>query len=529
MPMNPRAQHVRDGDSPFVPIAPQWRLAIIGCVLVYNMLAPGLAQAFADVPAPLTIPRLWAEVLYQFLLFLPLFFYRRDYGWLHPLIFPAVFALAHNLARDPLGLLAPLLGTSDALAVESTSQALAALGDHQLALARLEYTGLKILALSAYYAGFFLSPSLPVPRFVAPQPREAALKAFAAIVFAGSIFVFYVRARGGISAHLLSFTEGRFRALGGDGPLMVLMGSASVALVIWYALDPEAWRQPLFWASAVFAVPVGFLAGGSRSAVIEVLITLLAIWMLRHRKLPAGRIGALAVTAFLFIGAAGLIRTQWHAEAIDWGQLTRVDVQELLAAGRQDALQREANEAGLAVVALGPEAAGFLWGKTYLAAVFFWVPRALWHDKPRGAGAYTAAALFRGQDIEEGVPRGGGIPPDGVAEAYWNFWIPGVVGIFLLFGTLHRWMARLVAANAGVRAVWPIYIIVLLQFQPTTIAIVETLQQVIPGLALLFWMGALGLRQQAARGRSMPRGRPPEPGRCGPAADAGAALAEPVR
>jgi hypothetical protein len=472
-------------------------------VLVYNMLAPGMAQALSNAPAPLTVPRLWAEVLYQFLLFLPLFFYRRDYGWLHPLIFPAVFELAHSLARDPLGLLAPLLGTSDALAVDSSSQALAALGDHQLALARLEYTGLKILALIAYYAGYFLSPALPVPEFAPSQPRESALKAFAMIVFAALVFGFYVHARGGISAHLLSFTEGRFRTLGGDGPLMVVMGSASIALVTWYALDRQAWRSPLFWASAAFAIPVGFLAGGSRSAVITVLIMLLAIWMLHHRKLPAGRMAILAVASFAFIGAAGLIRTQWHVEAIDWRQLTRVDVQAWLEAGRRDALQREANEAGLAVVALGPEAVGFLNGKTYLAAVFFWVPRALWKDKPRGAGAYTAAALFRGQDIEQGVPRGGGIPPDAVAEAYWNFWIPGVVCIFVLFGGLHRWMARLLSANPEVRAVWPIYVIVLLQFKPTTIAIVETLQQVMPGLALLCWMNALPLPPRADRGQRL--------------------------
>jgi hypothetical protein len=483
--------------SPFIPITWRWRIAVLGYVIVYNVIAPGVGQVLSDIPAPLAVPRLWAEVIYQTLLFMPLLFYRPDYGWLHPLIFPVLFDTAIQLTREPIQLIAPFMGVGPGLGVASGSAALVGFDEMDLAVARLTYTSVKILAITVYYIGYFFGPKIRVPEFLPCNPSNVRLKSLAAVLVAAAVFLMYVHSRGGLSAHLLSLRYLRFETLGGDGPILVLIAVAGIAILVWYALDERAGRRPLFWAAAAFGIPVGFLSGGSRSAVVYELVLLAILWALRHQRMPASRGLVLAAVSFLIFGALGIIRTDYEAREVNWGTLTSLDMAAWAEAADQEVAQRAANDSGLVVVALGPEA-GLLWGKTYLSAVLFWFPRAWWHGKPRGAGAYTAAVLFEGQDLAslaKEPPRSAALPPGAVAEAFWNFHVPGVVVIFFLYGMFHRWLARLLLINARAAAVWPLYAILLLHFLPQTDSMIETLQAAIPCFALLYWMNAFKYRR----------------------------------
>jgi oligosaccharide repeat unit polymerase len=91
-----------------------------------------------------------------------------------------------------------------------------------------------------------------------------------------------------------------------------------------------------------------------------------------------------------------------------------------------------------------PEKAGHLYGSSYLAIPFFWVPRAVWPDKPNdGLGSWVKTTLF-------GVPaRGGGWPPGFVAESYVNFGYIGILFIPFLIGLGMRALYDYFAPSLG--------------------------------------------------------------------------------
>ena len=67
------------------------------------------------------------------------------------------------------------------------------------------------------------------------------------------------------------------------------------------------------------------------------------------------------------------------------------------------------------------------------AAVFAFVPRWIWEEKPRGPGSLYA------QNFLGEVREGTAVPVNPVAEEYWNFGIIGVILFSLLYGVIiHR-------------------------------------------------------------------------------------------
>ena len=102
----------------------------------------------------------------------------------------------------------------------------------------------------------------------------------------------------------------------------------------------------------------------------------------------------------------------------------------------------------LPVLARVPERVPLLMGSSYLAAVAVVVPRKVWKGKPRQVGGLTGMTFFNTH---------AGVPPGPVAEAYWNFHIPGVLIVFGLLGMFHRWLANTYlhyAASPGAIAVY---------------------------------------------------------------------------
>lgn len=482
--------------NPFVPIAWPWRVGVLVFVLVYRVLVPGAQQILYPGSAPLGAERMALDVLYEAMLFAPLVFYRREWGWLHPLLFPSLFALAKAVLTAPGQLLAPLglfYRPPDAplfhVALQQFSQ-------HAIALAMIKAKLIMLLGILTYYFGFFLAPRFPVPRVERLPARAAAVKSLLVVGLSLLLFAAFMQMRGGLGAHLASFGLGRFRALEGLGHFSVVILMGTTAALIWFAVDATTARNPWFWATAGMVIPISFLLSGSRSSVISTALLFVIVWMIRTQKVPAARGLLIGVAAIFLVGALGALRDSTYSGQVDWTVLTQADVGAMVAAGQEEMQARGESGAFVPLVAKVPARVDFLYGQSYLAAIFFWIPRAVWEEKPRGVGPMTNAYIYNDEEMRPGeMVRGSGVPPGAIGEAYWNFYYPGVVLVYLLYGMLHWWMAATLRRNAQVPVMWVLYALTLLM-TPTSSSIVGWLQSIIPGMALMWWMGILPRRSR---------------------------------
>src|SRR5215510_4805183 len=155
-------QGMPQGESPFISITMGYRILIIGYVLLYNISIPGLQEILNGSTVPLVQWRFLINAIYQFFLILPILYYRSDYGWLHPLIFPTVFGLAKSLSARPDQLLAPFLFAEPSSRVIEHI-ALKGWSQESLAWAALKGQLITMTALATYYLGFFFGPQLHIP------------------------------------------------------------------------------------------------------------------------------------------------------------------------------------------------------------------------------------------------------------------------------------------------------------------------------------------------------------------------------
>ena len=108
----------------------------------------------------------------------------------------------------------------------------------------------------------------------------------------------------------------------------------------------------------------------------------------------------------------------------------------------------------------------------------------------------TNAYIYHDEEMRAGeIIQGSGIPPGALGEAYWNFYYPGVVLIYLFHGMFNWWLAALLRRNAEVPAVWVLYALTLLM-TPTSTTVVGWLQSIIPGIAIMWWMGVLRMKSR---------------------------------
>jgi hypothetical protein len=416
---------------------------------------------------------------------MPILYYRPGYGWLHPLIFPTVYGLVKSLALRPDQLLDPFLfprPSSD----EIVHVALIGWDQESLAWAALKGQLIAMTALTTYYLGFFFGPQLRMPHLGFLEPRNLAPKALSVVACSVMLFLVFMQFRGGLTAHMASWGQGRFEALEGYGIIIALIRCGTVASLAWFALDRTASRNPLFWITVLYSVPVNFFTGGSRSAVITAVSMFLLIWIIRNRKIPHGRIVTLGIASLVLIGMLGQLRRSTFQGEADFTVVT-----EFKPEAAVDASQREIEEGRpdgyLPIIARVPDEVDFLYGKSYVGTLLFFVPRALWPDKPRGAGAMNGKINFGSR---------GGVPTGPVGEAYWNFYIPGVVVGYFLYGLFHQWLARAFVQSALAPAFWVLYIITLFHFAPESTSMVAWFQQGILAMAILYWMGTLSFSKR---------------------------------
>src|SRR5262249_17838632 len=132
-----------------------------------------------------------------------------------------------------------------------------------LAWAALKTKLIFVVAFAAYYMGFFFGPPLRIPHLAFPKPRAVVPKALPVVVISAVVFFILIWSRGGLTAHLLSWREGRYQALKGLAPIIVLIQCGAVASLIWFAVDRMAYRNPLFWVAVMLSVTMPFVVMGS--------------------------------------------------------------------------------------------------------------------------------------------------------------------------------------------------------------------------------------------------------------------------
>jgi hypothetical protein len=419
-----------------------FQVIVILYVLVTGALAQGAQAAFFGLQgggeAAFTAATLFA-VATDIVRIAPLFLYdRHPLGVLHPLIlttvlWPLLFAMPGTI--EAFGGLTGLL-----LGEPVSPQFFAGLGwlpGPELWQAVAWANFFELIALVSIYIGYALfSGRAERPREALRPPKEfdgkrLRILAIALIGVSIGALLILIQLRGGLALHLGDMSRGRFRSLSGLGPLIATVDLGLVALLVWIAARPTDARQPLFMVLMVLVSAAQFISNGARSAAFAAIMMVGLTWALRMRRIPWRLALIMIPLFFVAFGALNLVRTsglvgQTASEAIQASSTS-----EALARAQEEILVRRSLESTVPVISQGHDVMGGpLWGSTYAAAIFAFVPRWIWPEKPRGPGSiYT-------QNFLGEVREGSAVPVPPTAEEYWNFGFPGVILMSALYGAL---------------------------------------------------------------------------------------------
>jgi len=493
------AQAPQQGEetNPFLPIAFKWRVLIITYVLASSVVTPALQQIIYIDSTPLSEWRTLASISYQLLLIAPLLFYRRRFGWLHPILFPTLFSLAKSLLEGPEQLLAFTNLLHEPSQQSLTHPGLGGMEEPQVAWAMLQEQLLSVSALICYYAGFFFeqryqlfSSRIPAVKFT--RPNRVAPVALGVVSITVVATLVHIQQHGGLTAYMLQTFMGGGRLPTAEetrGTVVFAARMGGIACLLWYALKERAVHTILFWGSLGASLLANFFISGSRSSVFFTLAFLVLIWALHHGKVPKGRVLVLGVLVYLLLGTMGSLRRSAMEGKVDWRIFAETGVAEAVEKTSKEVDERQEEQGGAPIMARVPEEIGFLYGSTYASAALALLPRAVWSGKPKGVGA------LNGQVIHGRGERGAAIPAGPVAEAYWNFWIPGVVVVFLTYGIFHKWLARAFRRYANVPAVWAPYIFTLVWMTPNSSQLNTAIKSITLCVVVLFFMGSIRLKK----------------------------------
>jgi len=303
-------------------------------------------------------------------------------------------------------------------------------------IAIAKYNLVQILSLICTYFGFwFFRGSRSFSRILPVQRNTRALRTILLGLVATSMLILaaYLYFRGGLGAHLTALGRGRFRELAGDGPIMVATDLGAVAMFVWVAARPGDVKSPAFLASLGIVVFAQFVSNGSRGSALAVLLVVGLVWSIRRQRVPWKIALLLLPFMFVSLGLLGAIRTSgWYGSHAGEAFAT-TGWTESVEIAQQEIQERRAMSAHVPVIERGFEVTdGPLYGQTYISALAAWIPRTLWENKPRGTGS-VYAQRFLGESSE-----GAGIPVGPQAEMYWNFGLPGVILISIIYGVLIR-------------------------------------------------------------------------------------------
>ena len=414
-------------------------------------------------------------------------------GLLHPLVIAALlWPMIIQLATIVETVFGALEGFDKGLLRATQYAALSEYTQYDVWLAEAKFNVVICLSLACLYFGYFLANN----RLSDRQDMQRVLRyteqfRLLVLTICGLVLVglaVFLSFQGGILSHLASLSEGRARALEGLGPVVVAFDLGVVAVMLWLAWRPKAAANPLFIATLLAMVLVQFISNGSRSSALLAVASVALTWALVTRRLPQ-RIAVIAVPIGLFLlFALAIVRSSGSYGQTAFEALSQMEVSAVTERMSTEIAGRKYLSGAVPIVAESERFGGPLWGETYLAAIFAWVPRPVWPDKPRGAGSqFTQTAYNTDRD-------GFAVPIPATAESYWNFGFIGVGLLHLLHGFLlarayvfwKRWSLDPFVTTG--------FVLFVTQFSFATDSIVPWMQKT-AGLVLLFGIASmLGMR-----------------------------------
>lgn len=453
----PTALDAGAGINPFVPIHPAARWGILLTVLGFGILTSLSAASSGGANSFLVITSNW---LFLFAVALPLVRYSATFGWAHPLVLTANITILSILARQywafSIGLPA-----HPALPNYSASE---------LALLYAWVNVIKSLALFALYIGYFIGPKLPVPALQASDRHFEARPAVLLTLYGLGVlaFIFIVSLSGSFLGHLKNITKGAsarvfVQEVSGRGQFTIFVLLATTVVAVWISTRPKCFRSPIFWLLAIGAVGMSFMQSGRRTGIFAPVMTWLPVYVLRHQIMPLKRGLIIAGVLFVAFSVATAARhsnkrgsTEFSLDFFQrftWGEI-------LEDAAVESASRAAGGNAVYPIVAKVPSDVDMLWGKGYVRWLYLYIPRYFWESKPRGMGHRVAETFFQRYDV-------GGIPPGPVGAAWWNFHLPGVIGVYFLWGAVLKWAGSLILKYPYSTAAIVIYVVTVIQFNPS--------------------------------------------------------------
>jgi hypothetical protein len=113
------------------------------------------------------------------------------------------------------------------------------------------------------------------------------------------------------------------------------------------------------------------------------------------------------------------------------------------------------------------------------------IPRYFWPDKPRGIDVHCARTFY-GESF--------GIPPGGVGQAYWEFNVFGVIGVFFLVGVAKRAVFECLKQSPESFAATTLYVLTIFYLEPDQNSFRQIAFVVLPLFVIFSAIGWIRLR-----------------------------------
>lgn len=473
---NPVVAFGRGGTTLFVAAAAT-TLAVIGVL--------GLIRETDQFPG------IFAGLLaYIATLLLPVFFLKEQAGWFHPLIFTSGFSLLQLVRRAP--------SYFDGMPEHA---GIPGYGLSELNALIWQLLLIQTAAQLAYYIGFVLGPKKSTSVLL-PGRGDSSFRLVAIMGVVGAFFVVFLRSKGGLEEHLLDLGKGRVRQIEETqmfGISVVVVNLAMFAMLALVAYARTSTQYLLLAASAPAVLFMKYTVAGSRSSMVFALILSLMVRSIATRRIRWTVYIAGGVAAIVAIGALGeLRRGTWKGQEGMFGALDSMSATDSFLGGVTELEQRgSALNPVYPIMARVPDEVPYLLGRSYITLVTAPIPRAIWMDKPRTTGALVGQTFFESD---------AGMPPGPIGEALWNFGLPGVLVVYMLFGAFHRYVFAWFLNHPSNAVCIVIYSLTLLNLQPDVLSIVTWLQVTLAGYLL---SRMLGIVRRAPRQSDRPIGGVP--------------------
>ncbi|MBD2394963.1 oligosaccharide repeat unit polymerase [Cyanobacterium aponinum FACHB-4101] len=480
--------------NPFVKISKQWKLFILFYFLLWRIIPLIFNHLFSYDAIELLqteyrifiFLRLFFALLEQILLLLPIFWVNvgmKPIGWIHPLVLPTLVSIVIQVVKSPLTLLNPLLLWFNPPKLITYYPLFLGWSNEEIIKVYVMQSLIDLLSIIFLYIGF-LYFNVRARSFSLRKPTLLKFKALFIFLVILLIALILIHNSGGLITHISRFSAGRFELRGDLGFLYALVNFLPYPLIILYLYRPKVANGISFWFLFLISCAMQFLTIGSRAAFIYPLVIFTVTWIFINKRIPKIKLIALFLIVLLVIGILGEIRksSQGGNKLVNFSSISNFDFTETLQVAIEDVSSR--NDSTLGVFAFVPDKVEYINGITYLGAITFFVPRSLWTNKPRGAGAHAGALIWQRLDTAINY-SGSSIPVSASAEAYWNFGVFGVGSIFLFYGGYLRWLANIFYKNSNNLLIITFYIVSLMLFgTPSTDKIIPYFQVVF--LLLLF-------------------------------------------